>query len=218
MSDPGTERLREAFAANVDVAGDGADCPRPDRLWASARKELPATDNAAVVLHLGECGNCAAAWRVARTINEGRGLAAAKPPDARGLRGWFPLTAAAAVVLVSVGLTLVFVDREDTPVRPVFREQSGTWLSPRTGDNPLPRNACVLRWAEGAEGTTYDVRVTRADLDVLDRVFGLEEAAYEVPPTALEGISAGSSIFWQVTAHTPDGRAIVSETFSSTLE
>jgi hypothetical protein len=41
---------------------------------------------------------------------------------------------------------------------------------------------------------------------------------YRIPPSALQGIEAGSLLYWQVKALPPDGTSVASKTFSVRLE
>jgi hypothetical protein len=210
--------LREAFAALAAVAGDGSRCPQPERLWASAREELAGSENDEVVLHLGECTACATAWRLARELSlpeaaQPRESTSADPGPARSLWNWVPMAAAAALV-VGVGVLLVARWSPWNTQPPVYRSQEGRWLETLVpAGSSLPRGAFVLRWTAGPEGTIYDLRVTSEKLEPLARASGLERAQHQVPEGALTPLGAGQRIFWQVTAYLPDGRRVVSRTF-----
>jgi hypothetical protein len=80
-------------------------------------------------------------------------------------------------------------------------------------DEPLPRERFVLRWVPAAEGAVYDVLVTTERMDTLARGTGLDEAEFKVAEDVFESVESGSPIFWQVSAHLPDGRRIESPTF-----
>jgi hypothetical protein len=127
--------------------------------------------------------------------------------------------AAAAAVLLAVVSLVVFRTYDKDGGQPVYRTQEADWLHSVTPDGTkLAHDSFVLRWAAGPEGTVYDVRVTTEDLRVLDRARRLESAELRVPTSALADLESGARIFWQVTAHQPDGRTIESESFLVELE
>lgn len=202
------ETLREAFSASVRVAGEGRDCPQTEAVWKSARRELEPSEEDAVLMHIGECPACAAAWRIARDLTEDLSRR-------RSFR-WVPLAAAAAVALVLVGVGLL-----DWPTRDdaVYRAGGDRWLQSLVPeDRILSRQDCLLRWTPGPEGTTYQVRVTDERLDFLARGRGLAVAEFRVPEAALEDLPPESKIFWQVTARLPDGTVSDSTSFVSRVE
>lgn len=212
------EALREAFAATFHQARDGRDCPPSETLWRSARGELEQGEEDRVLLHLGECSACAAAWRMARDLAEE--AADARQAPARRWRSslWVPLAAAAALIVVVISIGLLSLVDEEAPA-PVYRAGESDWLKPDLpSGQALPRDRCLLRWSAGPQGTTYQVRVTTETLDLLARGRRLERAEFLVPASALEGLPPGASILWQVTARLGDGRTVDSETFVSRIE
>jgi hypothetical protein len=210
--------LAGKFARLAEIAGDGSGCPSPETLWRSARAELEPDENDAVVLHLGECTACAAAWRVARELSHESLAERARFLERRPVRRtWVPLAAAAALVVAVVGLSLVLRDGPGSP--PSYRTQEGEWLQPITAEGAtVPRDDFVLRWTAGPEGTTYDVGVTTEDLRLLARETRLEAAELRVAAEQFSGLVPGTPIFWQVTAHLPDGRTVDSASFKVLLE
>jgi hypothetical protein len=102
---------------------------------------------------------------------------------------------------------------------PVYREEPSAWLvSEVPEEDLLDRDACLLRWAAGPEGTTYDLRVTSEKLEPLARAWRLDRPEYRVEPAALEPLPPGGKILWRVTAHLPGGRQVVSPTFINRVE
>lgn len=213
------ERLREVLASVAETAGDGADCPDPNRLWLSGRDELDPEENERVVEHLARCTSCGTAWRIARDLAP----ATATPERiietswiARG--GWMRL-AAAAVLIIAVGGAYYFLaprtgDREST-----YRMQESESLRSLVDETiPLPRNDFVLRWTAGPEGTLYDVIVTSETMEILARGSELDEPEFKVPEAALGAVESGSRVFWQVNARLPDGRQMESEAFVVRVE
>jgi hypothetical protein len=217
--DPDHRALREAFGASWHEIRGGRQCLPWERLWDSAHGTLSRRDEEPVLLHLGECSACAAAWRMAREMAldapDGR-----VPVPARRWRPsrWIPIAAAAALLVV-VGAIGVQVLRDRTPSAPVYRSPGADWLhSELAADQVLPRDHCLLRWTPGPEGTTYQVRVMSEDHDALARGRRLDRAEFLIPPAALEGVPSGGRIFWQVTVRLPDGRTVDSETFDGRVE
>lgn len=213
--------LREALVESALIAGDGEACPPPDRLRLSARGELPPRENRELVEHLAGCTACGAAWRLARRLaRDGAEKAAGssgvilRPPLWRRAA---PFAAAAALILtVGLGIRFLTGPGEETPV---YRAEREDWLRPlgEAGET-LPRDACLLRWTPGPEGTSYHLRVTDEDLRLLAVGRRLDRAEYLVSEESLDGIAAGASIFWQVSAALPDGRRVDSETFVTVVE
>jgi hypothetical protein len=211
------DALRDAFAARFREAGKGKDCPAPEVLWSSAREELDPGDEDGVLLHVGKCGVCATAWRMAKDLAEDSAQQASPAPD-RSFDRWRWLAAAAAVLVGLAFAIPMFVQMQERTA-PVFRTAEGKWLQPTFDvDEPLPRDACLLRWASGPEGTTYHVRVTTETLDLLAQGKWLQSPEYLVPDSALEELASGARIFWQVSARLPDGQRVDSTTFISTIE
>jgi hypothetical protein len=211
------ERMRDALAEVAEVAGD---CPSPERLVLSGRGELPPEEEQEVVLHIAGCTACAAAWRIAREV-AGERSADVRPfvrTKRLAARPWIGLAAAAALVVVVIGGgILVFSPQESTA--PVYREQEdGILRSLVPEDRPLPREECVLRWAPAADGAIYDVLVTNERMQTLARGNGLDATEFQVPQEALADVERGARIYWQVSAHLPDGRRIESATFIVSLE
>lgn len=211
--------LRKAFLEDAEIHSGGSDCPPAESLWNSASGELTNVENEEIILHIGECGACAAAWRLAREMAEQKVPVGDSHP-ARGptVRAWAPWLAAAAVLIVAVALGLQFtgpwLERQA-----VYRAQEGAWLTPETADGAaLPRDDFVLRWNAGPQGTSYDIRVTTEDLDLLAQGRMLQVNEFRVPEEALAALSAGERLFWQVTAHIPDGRRVDSDSFLVVVE
>jgi hypothetical protein len=130
---------------------------------------------------------------------------------------WFPLAAAAAVVISLAAIAVLYWPPSD--MAPVYRAPGGEWLQSAIPEEaPLPRERCLLRWTPGPEGTVYQVRVTNQKLDVLARAGGLEAPEFLVPVEALEGVAPGARIVWQVTARLPDGKKVDSTSFLARVE
>jgi hypothetical protein len=127
------------------------------------------------------------------------------------------LLPAAAVVLVGVGLGAGLFLRSDPSSAPVFREQDqSSGILPYPGTGSLPRSACTLRWSAGPEGTRWDLIVSDANLEILAIVNDLKIPEYTLPPATIP--PSTSELLWRVTARLPDGRTIVSPTFTTVVE
>jgi hypothetical protein len=211
--------LRKALLEDAEPKSGGSECPKAEELWKSAGGELTKKENEEIVLHIGECGYCATAWRLAREMAEEKvPVGDSHPARAPTVRGWAPWLAAAAVLVVAVALGLQLtgplLERQ-----PVYRTQEGALLAPITPDGgSLPRDGFVLRWTAGPQGTSYDVRLTTEDLDLLAQGRMLEANEFRVPEETLAELPTGARLFWQVTAHVPDGRRIDSDSFLVIVE
>jgi len=211
-------RLRAAFASVAEVAGAGESCPSADALWEAVAGRCDRARLEAVILHLGECGACATAWRLARELREGGAEARVLPGPSRWYRRtWVQVAAAAAALVVAAGLAVQL--RTSSPRGPAeFRGQDGDWIQPLVPESrELPRERCVLRWTPGPRGTVYDVRVVTDDLAPVARGRGSEAAEFLVPPGSLEPVPPGGRIVWQVTAHLPDGGKVDSRSFTNSV-
>jgi hypothetical protein len=212
-------QLQSAIASLDEVKGTGADCPGAARIWESATGQLPPSDDKAVVSHLGDCGSCSAAWRIAHElVRDESPVASVAPSTGLAWRTWVPIVAAASVVIAVVSVVVLWFG-EPVGEPPVYRTQQGEWLEAMVPPGRvLSRDSCVLRWAAGPEGTAYDLLVTGDDLQPLARAVWLERPEYAVTAGDLASVPAGGSILWRVTAHLPDGRRVVSRTFTTQLE
>jgi hypothetical protein len=213
------DELRAAFIADADMQSEGASCPPAERILESVRGELSAQDDEKVLLHVGECGACAAGWRLARELAEEK-IPVGRDHRARGptILVWGRWVAAAAVLVVAVGLGLQYM-RPEVEEAPVYRAQESAWVLMEGEDGEaLPRESFVLRWSDGPQGSTYDIRVMTEDLEMVAEARRLESSRFQVPPEALEALPEGALLYWQVTAHLPDGRAIDSDSFLAVIE
>ena len=184
-----------------------------------AAESPPAKRDDELLLHLGECGACAAAWRVAREMARDSAAGAEVSPHRGAWRSARLRWGAAAALLIAAAALGVPFTGPWTTEPPVYRAQEGYRLAPAGEDGEtLPRDSFVLLWTPGPAGSTYDVRVTSAELDLLARGSGLEQARFQVPEAALVELPSGARVFWQVTAHLPDGRRVDSASFLALIE
>lgn len=219
IEDTGT--LRRAFAslAGTAPAETVETCPEPDRIFDAVRGKLPPDELRRMVEHLAECPDCAEAWRLAAAFEEEAG-APAPAVSTRPLPRLVAVAATALVALLGVGLWRTTVR---TPEAPVYRAAGdAAVVSLLTEGEPLDRDEPVLRWEvapPGApEGTTYDVLVTTADLDLVSEASELVENRYEIPAEGLEDLPEGAELLWRVEATTPEGQHLTSPTFVTRLD
>lgn len=213
--DPDVERWAAALAARGETASPREDCPDPDKIWAASRGEAGGALSRALLDHAATCDACAEAWRLAHEV--GASLpASAAPAGARPLRlGW----AAAAVAAVAVAAVLLppLLRRDEGP--PVFRREAGLAIRSLVPEaTPFARDAILLRWTPGPEGTLYDLSVASDRLEPLYEAKGLVEAAHAVPPSAVVEVPSGGRILWRVQARAPDGERGASPTFFARIE
>lgn len=212
------ERLREVLASVAETAGDGADCPDPNRLWLSGRDELDPEENERVVMHLAHCTNCGTAWRIARDLAPDAAAVHTDKPSWVVRTGWTRL-AAAAVLVIAVGGAYYILSPRVGEQESAYRTQENRSLQSAVDETvPLPRNDFVLRWTAGPEGTIYDVIVSSETVEILARGLELDEPEYRVPAAALDAVASGSRVFWQVNARLPDGRQMESDAFIVLVE
>ncbi len=222
-SQAGTERLREAFAAQSDRARPTAACPAPERIWAAVRETGSRRAAREVALHAISCPACAESWRLAgdvaadalpRAIPEAGESATLR---ARALRLRWALGAAAAIAAVALGVAVIESSLRDHRA-PVYRSaRAGAVASLVQPGSKLPRSGFVLRWS-GPEGARYDVTVGTVDLRPLAEARSLGAAEYRVPPDALAGLPRGARVLWRVEAELPDGRRVSSTTYENEVE
>lgn len=218
---PDSTRLERAFSTGEMRRAEG-ECPSRDELWASAAGELDPADNEEVVLHLARCSECSTIWRLAREMLPADHLShtpVVSIESARRPTVWrrLLLPAAAAAILVGVGLGTGLFQRSDSTPEPVFREQRGGFeILASAGTASLPRSECRLRWSAGPAGTRYDLTVTDSELEIVDTVRGLGQPEHLVPAEKIPGSTA--ELLWRVTAHLPDGNTASSGTFRSAIE
>jgi hypothetical protein len=159
---------------------------------------------------------CAEAWRVAHELQESQReeLSAVVPLKPRSWTpAWLGL-AAGLVAIVGIGMfqiTRAPVDTYRTETRYVIE-------SPVSSDAALPRDAFVLRWTPGPDGTLYQVSVTTEDLMVLTTARDISVAEYRVPVDRLAKVPAGSRVLWQIVASLPGGERVSSQTFVARIQ
>jgi hypothetical protein len=210
------DRLRDAFQA---IGADSpVDCSEEDvaRVWRAVSGDLPVDERRDVVDRMASQPAVAGAWRVAlelrRAQQEGTPLAAA-----RTARSWVPAwigLAALLVLAVGVGLMRFSQAPADT-----FRAPGGYVVEPLVkSDEALPRDAFVLRWKPGPEGSRYKVTVATDDLRVLRTATDLTSPDLKVPPELMADLAPGARVLWHVVVALPGGETVSSQTFVVRVE
>ncbi len=213
--------LERAFSTDEMHRAPGC-CPSDEELWASASGELGSSTNEAIILHLARCSECSSTWRLAREILPSDHLSQSSVVSIEELRPsrlWRTvlLPAAAAAVLIGVGLSTGLFLRNDPSSAPVYRSQGNDeeiLAAPET--RSLPRTACRLQWSAGPDGTRYDVIITDGELEILETAKGLQQSEHTVPEEKIP--TSTQELFWRVTAHLPIGSTLSSKTFTTTID
>jgi hypothetical protein len=155
-------------------------------------------------------------WRLAVELQREAGLAspASRPSFERFVASRWLLAAAVLVAVVLAGVWTLS-QRARAPEAPaVYRQAAGTAITSELDQGAaLERASPVLRWSSQLEPTSWSVRVTTAELEVLVEEDGIEAPRYEIAPERLAGVAANGELFWQVEAHLEDGTTIASRTF-----
>jgi len=213
--------LREALV-NQDPSGAPEGCPNKEELWESAAGGLDPLENETIILHLAQCSECSMIWRLAREMvppDEISSPSVVALSDRGRWQTWRKviIPAIAATMLIGVGLSAAWLVRKGASSPPVFRQQQDNGrvvASPRT--QALPRSACRLEWSAAPAGTRYDLIATDPQLEILGTVKGLTRPEYDLPLEAIP--TSTTEVLWRVTAHLPDRRTVVSETFTTRID
>jgi hypothetical protein len=208
--DPET-RLKEAFHAVAESAPADASPEDVERVWSAVAGELPVEERRQLVERTATEPSLAQAWRIAHELHQAQGgYGGATMPRSSS---WWPaaLMGIAATLILAAGVRVLYFDR--TPAD-VYRD-SGRFVieSQLATDATLPRDAFVLKWKPGPQGSRYLVRVTTEDLQVLMTAPELTAAELTVPSATLAPVPAGGRVLWQVVMSPPGGEAVSSQTF-----
>ncbi len=211
------DRLREAFQTLGRTSVDECSEENLDRVWRAVSGELPADERRDLVELMARAPAVAEAWRAAHALRvEPRGTVDSNVVRRMEWRQpWW--LAAAAVLLLSVGIGLVY--QRDRPSGDEFRAPAGyTVESLVAEDASLPRDAVRLRWTPAPPGARYQVRVTTEDLRVLTTATDLTVPELLVPSDVLASVATGSRVLWQVEVTLPEGATVSSNTFVTRVQ
>jgi hypothetical protein len=206
--------LRDAFASLSHRATPEVGCPTPDHIWEAAHGGLTQAETHEVIDHTASCGVCAEAWRIACAVETTVGGAVVEAR--RWSWRWMAVAAAAVVVLVA-GATVQFRSRQAPPAATYREAREDVIRSLVPEAEALPRDAFVLRWTPGPEGSRYNLRVARSDLTELVHAKGLSAAEQRIEPSVISTVPTGDRLLWQVEMILPDGRRTQSATFVTSL-
>jgi len=193
--------LRTAFASDErGPVDDGKSCPSSGRIWDAAHARLDPFEARVLADHVAACPACAADWRVALR-GESRAVSAAGPHKSRR---WVSYVGAAAIV-AGLGWALLLGLRLAPQQPPGFRAPPDAIRSLVPENEPLSRQAAVLRWTPLEGDVRYTVVVTLPDLSSLVVGRELDTAEFEIPAEVLRGLPPGQTIVWRVEARFVDG-------------
>jgi hypothetical protein len=218
VTDRGSDdRLGEAFRAWSDSSSSEVPDELRERIWRAVSGELPPAERRALVDRLADDPASAQAWRVAHEMWEAAQAAEGRSVVPGPARRWVsPWLAAAAVLVISTGIALVWLLR--APAGDEFRTSPGYVVESLVADAPLPRNAFTLRWTPGPAGSRYLVRVTSEDLQLLATGADLTTPVFVVESDRLSNLPSGAGVLWQVEASLPTGERVTSPTFIARVE
>jgi hypothetical protein len=124
--------------------------------------------------------------------------------------------AMAASVIVAVGIAAyVFIPSPETPG---YRDAGRSQAPVGSEIHSLPRDRFVLSWSAGPPGSTYSVRLSTADLELLFTTGGLTRPEIVVPARVFEDVPDGAQLLWQVEMVEPSGQRAASQTYTVKLE
>jgi hypothetical protein len=205
------DKLRVGFQSlSADSPGDCSDAD-VERVWRAVSGELPADERREVVDRMASQPAVAEAWRVAHELRQAQ-LEGSPLHAVKTTRSWVPAwIGLAALLVLTVGVGLV---RFSQAPADTFRD-GGSYVveSLVESDRTLPRDAFVLRWKPGPEGSRYQVRVTTEDLRVLTTAADLTSPELTVSRELLSEVGPGGRVLWQVVMALPGGESVSSPTF-----
>jgi hypothetical protein len=203
--------LRDAFQSMA--ARSTRDCAPEDveRIWQAVAGTLGIEQRRDLIDRMATDPALAQAWRVAHELERARQgeLTLTAAPSRPWLRG--ALMGLAATLILATGVRLFYVNRAPSDI---YRAGATYVVEPMiTSDAALPRDAFVLRWKPGPEGSRYSVRATTEDLTLLTTAADLTSPELTVPRESLAPLAAGTRVLWQVVMSLPSGETVSSQTF-----
>jgi hypothetical protein len=205
------DRLKDAFRALAETSGESCSEEEIDRVWLAVSCEMPPQARRELVDRMATEPATAEAWRVAHELRQAQGYAAA-PLEAIRTRSWTPTwIGLAAALVLTIGVGLLQLNR--TPAD-VFRTQTDYIVeSAVPAEAALSRDALVLRWTPGPDGSRYQARVMTEDLRILVTAADLTSPELRILPEQVSSLGPGSRVLWQVVATLPTGETVSSSTF-----
>ncbi|MGH9382488.1 MAG: zf-HC2 domain-containing protein [Thermoanaerobaculia bacterium] len=193
METPEERAWREAYQSGMQT-GSGA-CPGNETLAALVLGELSGNERAALVRHVSECRRCAEGYRTLLALHAEAGSMLPR----RRMR--WPAVAAAAVLAVGLGVTLVWLARTGGPgaVDDAVRGGSVDEKAVDPADGAvLPSPPVALSWPADADATGYRVRLYDSAAEPLWESHPIASSEIELPPSVREDLIAGQAYFWVV--------------------
>jgi hypothetical protein len=203
--------LRDAFQSMA--AQSTTECAPEDveRIWQAVSGKLEIEQRRDLIDRMATDPALAQAWRVAHELERARNgessltVAQSRPWMLNAFMGL------AAMLILGVGVKVFYLDRTPSDV---YRAGVTYTIEPSiASDAPLPRDAFVLRWKPGPDGSRYSVRVTTEDLKLLTTATDITSPQLTVPQESLAPLPAGARVLWQVVMSVPSGDTVSSQTF-----
>lgn len=189
------------------------ECPDSESIWRAVTLESQAEERLRVIGHIASCAHCAESWRLAAAFHDPMRQSASNVQPLR--RMWPQITLIAATIVTVAAIWLVV--RDQPQPAPVLRTTVVEIQSALGDATALPRDRFLLRWTPGPRGTLYDIEVATTDLKLLSRQMALTTTEYLVPPEALAPVAVNDTVAWRVHATLPDGRAVSTVTYFTTV-
>ena len=201
--------LRDAFQSMAAQSSQACTSEDVERIWQAVSGTLEIEQRRDLIDRMATDPALAQAWRVAHELErarQGDSMLTVAP------RPWLrtALMGIAATLILAAGVRL-YVNR--TPSDEYRAGAAYVVESQIASDTALPRDAFVLRWKPGPDGSRYSVRVTTEDLKLLTTASEITAPELSVPRDTLAPLASGTRVLWQVIMSVPSGERISSQTF-----
>lgn len=194
MESPETRSWRAAYEAGM---GEGSDaCPGDEAVAALVLGELDADERRRVADHVTDCRRCAASYRALRALH----TEAQNGPSRRRRARW-PAVAAAAVLAVGLGATLVWLGRAGGPGPMDGALRGGApfeeTVQPADGavlDGSLP----TFSWPAQTGAEAYRLRIYDESAEPLWESPMRSATSVTLPAHVATRLTGGGRYFWTV--------------------
>lgn len=211
------QSLVNAFAARGPSTASTTACPEATQIYDAVAGTLSVQERMQILDHVSQCAECAEAWKIAKEIDAGADERS-QPWHARLTSfGSLQRVAAAATVVIAVAFTVMVVVPTRDPATQ-YRTAADPTVPTSTSAERLPRERFLLQWTPGPAGSTYALRLSTIELQIVYSQASIAQTEFVVPGDALANVKSQSQLLWQVEAQTPGGDRIVSDTFEVTVE
>lgn len=228
--DPTVSALTDAFRNHRPEPASDDQCPDPEAIFDAAAGELALAERQRIIDHVAACSHCGEAWRLAMAMGAGpadnqqpapvTSIDAHRQQSGGGRRAPTLSRFAIAAGIGTLGVLVLLTMPRTDPLpdsEPGYRDAAGPASLQARSPEVLPRAQFLLRWTGAAEGSTYTLRITTADLEPVLTRAGIEATEYQVPEAALAGMAPGTPLLWQVETSS-GGRRQASEARLVTIE